>query len=451
MNKKTTLYIILLICIAIVSSGCNLNGLTREQKKLVKELDNVITPLNGSSPDLGNGDLRVLDFLGDARMVGLGEATHNTKEFFRMKHRIFKYLVEEHGAKVFGFECDFAESIYFDRYITTGEGNLEELMTTKMHFWVWRTEEVKTLLEWMRRYNEDKAEEDMIHYYGIDCQFLTYNGDLVAEYLEMVSPELLEDCQSILAKTQTLDREAYLYISFEEFEEIHNHLSWLYDQLIEKENEFVPLSGKREYDVAGHLVRVMIQTNDFLYKINHGSTWEGSGTRDQYMAENALWLADLSGENEKVVLWAHNYHVANYNAVGNPHKTMGAFLKNEWGDSYQIVGFGFSTGGFNAKVPGASGDLVGPEACSIDTSPISSSINFLFHHAKYRDFIFPHRNLSPGSRLSEWLSIERPFLSIGSVYRGNPNDYYGSVILLKEYDVIIYFDEATAAEIIPKD
>ena len=68
----------------------------------VHELDSLIHPLSGASPELNHDDLQPLSYLGSSRIVGLGEATHGTKEFFQLKHRIFKYLVENHGFKIFG-------------------------------------------------------------------------------------------------------------------------------------------------------------------------------------------------------------------------------------------------------------------------------------------------------------------------------------------------------------
>jgi erythromycin esterase len=118
------------------------------------DLNNIAQSISSSSSQegdaIGNSDLAPLDDLKQARIVGLGEATHGTREFFEMKHRIFKYLVEMHGFKAFAFECDYGESVFFDRYINGGPGDIDELMKTKMHFWTWRTVEVRALLEWIR-------------------------------------------------------------------------------------------------------------------------------------------------------------------------------------------------------------------------------------------------------------------------------------------------------------
>ena len=80
--------------------------------------------------------LGILDDFADVRMVGLGEATHGTREFFQMKHRVFKYLVERHGYSAFLFEMDMAEARIFNDWVQlrTG-GDIKQLMQEKMIFW----------------------------------------------------------------------------------------------------------------------------------------------------------------------------------------------------------------------------------------------------------------------------------------------------------------------------
>ncbi|UCH97455.1 MAG: erythromycin esterase family protein [Candidatus Aminicenantes bacterium] len=455
MKKKIKFNLIILLCITMVFFACYVKKETTPEPNLwdlVDELNQVIIPINGSAPNLDTGDLKCLDFLGDVKIVGLGEATHGTKEFFQMKHRIFKYLVEEHGFKAFGFECDFAESLYFDKYITTGQGDLEELMKKKMNYWVWRTEEVKALLEWMRNYNNGKAGEDMIHYYGIECFCFPYYADFLTEYLQGVSRELLDASASLLTKIKNLDRieDEYENMSKEEFEQFQEDLQWLYDRWVENEDEFVSISGRREYEISKHLVRGVAQANHQYYENYQGRTrfnW-----RDQYMAENALWLLDLLGENEKIALWAHNRHVANHyctDFIWSVGGYMGYYLKQELAENYQIIGFSFSTGAFNAwgRNP-RGGKQSGLYRFYIDSVPMRDSINFLFYHAQHDNFMLNFSTLSPNSQLRDWLTGPKLFLYIGAGYSNNPKDYYYITPLLEHYDVLINFDHTSEAGII---
>lgn len=171
------LYPILLVFLTIWSCTKTPDGpeLDPDTQALVDILLDELEPLSDHPLGWEDQDLRWLDPLVNKSVVGLGEATHGTAEFFEAKHRIFRYLMENHGYKVYAFEADFGESIYIDEAIQKGNaGEIGSLMNAKMHFWTWKTEEVKALLEWMCTYNQGKAEEDKIHYVGVDCQFNTY-------------------------------------------------------------------------------------------------------------------------------------------------------------------------------------------------------------------------------------------------------------------------------------
>jgi len=86
-------------------------------------LDNV-HPFTTDDPTADLDDLTALsELVGDAQVVALGEATHGTAEFFRMKHRIFRYLVEVEGFRVFMIEANMPESLAVNEYILTGEGD----------------------------------------------------------------------------------------------------------------------------------------------------------------------------------------------------------------------------------------------------------------------------------------------------------------------------------------
>ena len=101
------------------------------------------------------------EIVGDARIVALGEATHGTAEFFRMKHRLFEYLVERKGFTVLAFEANWPSDVEFlDHHIKTGAGNAHPAPGA------WRTEEVRDLIAWMRAYNSAPGRAKMLSFSG---------------------------------------------------------------------------------------------------------------------------------------------------------------------------------------------------------------------------------------------------------------------------------------------
>ena len=114
-----------------------------------------------ASVEAGNGfaDLAPLKgILADVRLIGLGEATHGSREIFQFKHRMLEFLVTEMGFTVFIIEASFPACLNVNRYVLHGEGDPAEALAS-MGFWTWDTEEVSAMIEWMRSYNETVPEE----------------------------------------------------------------------------------------------------------------------------------------------------------------------------------------------------------------------------------------------------------------------------------------------------
>ncbi len=416
--------------------------------QIVKDLNAIIYPLNGASPELGSNDLAPLSYLKDAKIVGLGEATHGTKEFFQLKHRIFKYLVENYGFKAFGFEADMGESIYIDRYVTNGEGNLNYLMTTKMHFWTWRTQEVKDLLEWMRQYNIGKPEANKIHYIGFDSQNLTYQPDLILEYFNRVKPAFVSQIlpaiqmiKNIGNTSQAMVSSYYKNISRNRKVEIADSLNDALTKITAIKNELISKSSDFEYQTVRQLVVNLIQANDVIYSATHSDY--SINYRDKYMADNAVWISNLFGLNSKIAIWAHDGHVAN-DPIYWGGGSMGSYLRNQLGNLYQIVGFSFSKGYFEA-VSQSGNYFTGLKVQLINTAPLKNSLNYILFNAKYDNFILKTSDIPTNSELGKWIAAPVPFLMIGAVYNGDPTIYYTDILLRAYYDVLINYDITNAA------
>ena len=398
------------------------------QESLLSQLNDQLHPISGASADLDDAELAPLDFLGEAQVVGLGEATHGTKEFFQMKHRIFKYLVEKHNFRIFTFEMDFAESFFFDDYITWKvEADLSILMKDKMLFWTWRTEAVRELLEWMRTYNQDKPKEEMLRFIGVDCQYSTYNAAklvaLLANYNESFSRivnERLKDFQLLSSKR------LYEDILDEDRDSIREDVEWVLVQIEERAEEIIELTSPDEYAIILQLAKNIVQVEQVIYSYNRNLDYN---YRDDYMAVNTLWASDWL--QAKTAFWAHNFHVADKTAFGIGGAT-GNHLRATLGQDYQVLGFSFSQGLFTA-VGGGFGTKI------IREPPLKESINFLFHHAKTDKFIFNIKNLS--GEWSAWLGGYKRMLNIGSVFDKAALYYYPSFYFKEEFDVIIYFDD----------
>jgi erythromycin esterase len=176
---------------------------------------------------------------------------------------------------------------------------------------------------------------------------------------------------------------------------------------------------------------------------------EQNNLRDRHMAENVSWILDQAGNDAKIVLWAHNEHVttqANNTSMGNPPIVrMGQHLREKFGDEYVAFGFDFYGGYFNAFT--LNNEIMGAlQQQEIMAAP-EDSYEYGFASTGIPRMFLDLRGLQPGSPTTDWLLGPRRFRAIGAGYdRSQPDAFLFQVSLPKKFDVIVYFENTTAAK-----
>jgi len=380
--------------------------------------------------------LQFLDDVSDRAIVALGEGTHGSSEFFKAKHRMFRYLVENHGYKIFAIEADFGESVFINRAVLNSDKNqIESLMKEKMIFWTWRTNEVRDLLYWMCDYNVGKAEDQKVQYWGIDCQFNTHNPDLVMDYLVKANVPFIPFAESILdeAEEETSHKfSAYDQVSFDTYLE---KVVALKDSLIKYETNLIDAGSEKEYQLTLQLVDEIKQVSEVVYYTREGAT---KNYRDITMAENTRWLREYFN-GAKIVLWAHNFHVSVYPRAG----TLGHQLKTVFGEDYVSIGFLFAKGTFTALTQ--TGDqYFGPKSQSLEADPKPGSMNDVMSRARVPAYSVRISDLQNHPEWIQALAEGIEFFQMGSAYNNKPSDYYEE-FSATYFDQLIYFDHTTAS------
>ncbi len=126
-------------------------------------------PLATDDPAAPDGDLRpLIPVLGGRRVVALGEATHGTREFFRLKDRIVRLLVRHAAFTTFALEISPAAGDRLNRFVRDGSGNVDDALR-QFEFWTWKTEEVRDLARWLRQWNRDAPEGRLVSFVGINA------------------------------------------------------------------------------------------------------------------------------------------------------------------------------------------------------------------------------------------------------------------------------------------
>jgi predicted amidohydrolase YtcJ/erythromycin esterase-like protein len=371
----------------------------------------------------GFADMQPLrSIIGDARIVALGEATHGSREFFQLKHRMLEFLVSELGFNIFAIEANLPEAMEVNRYVLTGEGDPSHALAG-MHFWTWDTAEVLELIEWMRRYNADPRNARKVSFHGFDAQFNGRAARVVVDYLRSIDVTLGAAADRILdpLRDPFADRMRWRWEPPR-----RDALRFAVDSLAAAfDARFTALAAatsQRDADLARRHLHVLQQSL--------------SGARDSAMAENVTWILEREGRDSKAVVWAHNLHVATV-----PY-SQGTYMRRHWGDDVRIFGFVFDGGGFQAR------DLDGGSALRNFTAPPAAegTLEAAFTQAGVGLVALDLRNLPAGGPAHAWFETWRPTRNIGSMYsEPNAHWYFYRGRASREYDALLFVPSTTAA------
>ncbi|RTY80785.1 erythromycin esterase family protein [Flavobacterium sp. LS1P28] len=272
----------------------------------------------------------------DAKIFGFGETTHQGKEFFDIKAKFFKYLVENQGIKVFIIEDSYTSEAGINEWISGGKGNAETI-ANNFSIGFWYCKEVVNLLEWMRNYNLNKTKDEQIRFYGMDIQDVKKINqeiqNLVKKYNIPISEELLLVVDNCVEKeVKYSGKTDWADIQIPKLNKIESIL-FDFRKGIKNENIY-------EFNLA---IRALNYLSKYTYYVqNHHSQ-----DRDLLMFENAKWIVENKSKNGKAFIWAHNEHINNKQAgnySGRNIYNLGRHLKEYYKNDYYSVGFDFGTG-----------------------------------------------------------------------------------------------------------
>ena len=440
---RARVFYLILVILAGTAAGCSKDAPpTTPQGDLVNVAPEIVAWLRQNAIAFttaeaghGFGDLMPLkQIIGDVRIVALGEATHGTREFFLMKHRLLEFLVEEMGFTSFAIEATWPESNRVNDYIRTGQGDPAALLAG-LYFWTWNTQEVLDMILWMR--------QNGVSFHGFDMQFPAMAMENVEAYVAEVDTANQGTYKTLLDGFRPFahDPASYDAVSPTTQDFIKNQLQQVHDMMTARRLIYEERSSVEKFAYALQSARVL-QQGEHLYSGRDDVT----DVRDAYMAENVSWILDQEGPNAKIVLWAHNFHVG-VDPVGA--RTMGSHLRQEYQDGMVIVGFNFFKGSFNAvdfDMWNGIGDLtshtVGP--------PPEDSYAYHFRGANMPRMILDLRGVDFDSTATDWLPGPRRFRIVGALYDdSNPLNYFYDARLPVEYDVIVYFQNTTPSVLLP--
>lgn len=276
----------------------------------------------------------LVSILEDAEIIALGEATHATREFFLMKHRVLQLAVEEMGIRLFGIEASYAPTLKVNAYISTGKGSAAESVAG-MRFWIWNTQEVIGMVEWMREWNKAHP-NDIVEFYGIDMQSFHEPAEALKQYSTDNGSTLVKDYPVLFQAIE--DNQNYQFQK-EEAGPLIARAKELLAALQEGKYGLKELPPK-ERDILLHLGTTLVQAIQL-------SIEPYSQHRDKSMALNTDAIRNFGGEKRRIVLWAHNGHVSRWESPRG-YLSLGYHLGQKHGPKYYALGFDFGAGTFRA-------------------------------------------------------------------------------------------------------
>lgn len=178
MRRRTFCCIVLLLALLPASA--------QDDRAVSEWIARQAVRLTGVEAGHGFADMQALkEIVGDARIVSLGEATHGTREFFQLKHRMLEFLVTQMGFSIFSIEANMPEAYRLNDYVLTGQGDPAALLRG-MYFWTWDTQEVLDMIQWMREYN--KSGKGRVEFTGFDMQTPTVAAQIVVDFAAKNAP-----------------------------------------------------------------------------------------------------------------------------------------------------------------------------------------------------------------------------------------------------------------------
>jgi erythromycin esterase len=412
-----------------------------EREAVVEWVTEHALPLTTVEAGSGFEDMEPLvELIGDARIVSLGESTHGSREFFQLKHRMLEFLVERMGFTVFGIEASYPDCVAINEYVEHGVGDPAAALHGQ-GFWTWDTEEVLALIEWMRVYNADPAHENKLRFYGVDMQVSSSALGGALAYVRSQDAELAEalgaDLEPLARSTIFAD---YAKLTDGQRQGLELGMLGLLEFFDLGRETLVANTSADEWERARQHAVVVGQASELMAGTS-GNNW-----RDRCMAENTTWVLEQEPAGTRIVLWAHNGHIKE-DGPPEGYAMMGHFLDQAYGDEHLSFGFGFHHGGFQAMaVPREEGDT-GPGLRPFEVGPpTAGTVGEVLGEAGPGIFALDLRLHEEAGPVAEWLSTTKRMRSIGAIYsHATAERWYRPTILAEQFDALLFVAETTPA------
>lgn len=386
----------------------------------------------------------LLERIGKSRIVLIGEASHGTSEFYRLRNRITAELIEKKNFSFVAIEGDWPDAARIDHYVRHFDYPPSEWTAfARFPTWMWRNEDVREFVDWLRIHNSNRDAERRVAFHGLDLYSLYSSIRAVLGYLDEVDPQAAAQARHRYgcltpwqADPATYGRAALsgTYRSCEE--DVVRSLT----ELAGKHREYAEHDGERFLDAVQN-ARLVAHAERYYRTMYYGSraSWN---LRDSYMFDTLKVLREHHWPDNKAVIWAHNSHLGDSAATEMSSRgeyNIGHLCRKEFGSDVYSIGFGTDHG-----TVAAASDWDGPLEVKSVRPGTDRSYERLFHQTTLPGFMLP---LRPDHRRSrEHLLEPRLERAIGVIYRPEAElaSHYFQAVLPRQFDEYVWIDATRA-------
>lgn len=428
--------------------AARLAQIKRKQQAAIAWLKDNAIPIK--TVEAGNGfeDLQPLKkVFKNARFIGLGEETHGTREFFQFKHRMVEFLVREMGFRVFAIEASYSACQNINDYVM-GKTDDGAKALDSQGFWTWNTEEVRAMMDWMRKYNASVPVEKRVKFVGFDIQINDSGKEKLLEYLRRVAPERAADTEAFfkvndqeLSNTGLLEKGDKAKDALAKLVELKNHYDDLFVFLEINGASLAAKSTEAEYEQMREYARVISQ---YMDAYSHRDVAHAA-LRDLYMADNFRRLVEREPAGTRFVVWAHNGHISTGDSDGT-YQTFGYHLRRFYGNDYYALGFSFNQGSFQSREAQPKDPSKRMLMSFTANAAPAESIDWYLAQTGAKILIVDFRSSRKNAEIGEWLAAPHSMRSVGSMYApAAEGSSFAPTTIGKEYDGLFFIDAATRA------
>jgi erythromycin esterase-like protein len=393
-----------------------------------------------------------------AAIVLIGEATHGTHEFYRIRADITRELIRKRGFGIVAVEADWPDAYRVNTWVRLlgGDDTAESALSdfTRFPRWMWRNREVVRFLRWLRAENTARDAGRRVGFYGLDLYSLHRSMARVVDYLDKVDPSAARRARDGYACFDTFGDDVQRYGYTASLDLSRSCEDEVVEQLVElrrRAAEYATRDGRiaaDEYFVAEQNARVVCDAEAYYRAMFRGGA-ESWNLRDRHMMATLEALLDRAagtGSPRRAVVWAHNSHLGDARATGLAalgELNLGQLARERFDQSCWAIGMTTHDGDVTA-----AHNWDEPAALRRVRPSLPGSYERVFHDTGMSAFAL---QLST-REIAQALLGPRLERAIGVIYRPETEraSHYFAARLPGQFDVVVHVDRTRALEPLEK-